>query len=108
MLDADVRTHAFQHGVIDKPPVAGEQERPAALPHDYIRAGLEVAYRRMNDKPGANKWAIQGIKSISTHPQFKVRSRAKHIVWFASTIIAPPSMAKRLVESRYPFIKANT
>jgi hypothetical protein len=106
MVDHQVREVAYRKGVIDAPPKVGDDDDPAALPHDYIRAGLEVARRRLTREPGAVKWSIEGIRSIATHPQFKLRSRAKHIAWFASAAIAPPSVARRLVFSRYPHTRA--
>jgi hypothetical protein len=74
-------------------------------PHDYIRAGLEVAHRRLTRQSGATKWALEGIRSIATHPQFRLRSRAKHIAWFAGTAVAPPSVARRLSLQRYPLAR---
>lgn len=77
-------------------------------PHDYIAAGLEVAYRRFAGKPGAARWAVEGIRSIARHPQFSIAARARHVGWFAAAAVAPPAVARRLVESRYPYVRLPT
>jgi hypothetical protein len=101
-VDRSVREQAARLGLAD-PPGGDDDSDPMGLPHDHIRAGLEVAARRLKGERRATKWAIEGIRSIAVHPQFRVRSRLRHIAWFAAVMATPPATARRLCLRRYPF-----
>jgi len=103
VIARSITEHAVRLGLIDGASAPDVEHDPSAPPHDFIRAGLELARARVDHERGAWRWAVEGVRSIARHPQFSVRSRLPHLAWFVGAGIAPPSVATRLVHSRYPF-----
>jgi cellulose synthase/poly-beta-1,6-N-acetylglucosamine synthase-like glycosyltransferase len=105
LIDREVHEKASDLGLTQS---SGSSDKadPSGEPHDYIRAGLELARRRVTGERGGTAWALEGIRAIVSHPQFRIRARARHVAWFAAAAAAPPRLARRVVEARYPFVKA--
>ena len=95
-----IRTQGRALGVF-----ADAEAAAAWAPRDYILASLRAARCRL--RRGSGRWgqAVDGVRAIVGHPQFRRAGQARHVAWFVGLAVLPRPLALRSIAHRFPLAR---